>query len=81
MKAKTSKSGYKPSTTLTIRNAKPTTKTGKMTKVKKVMDEWKHGELKTNVNKVVKDQKQAVAIALSESGQSYKDMKNTKSKN
>ena len=37
-------------------------------KVKKVMDEWKSGELHSGSKKgkVVKSQKQAVAIALSE---------------
>jgi len=57
---------------------KPTTKKAKKAKVKKVMDEWKHGELKTSAGKPVDDQKQAVAIALSESGQSYKDKKRRK---
>jgi hypothetical protein len=75
MKAKALKSGQKTSTIPSIRKLIPTTKIGKKMKVKKVMDEWKHGELKTNAGKVVKYQKQAVAIALSESGQSYKDKK------
>jgi len=75
MKAKTSKSRHKSSTASSIGKSKQTTKIGKKTKVKKVMDKWKHGELKTNAGKVVKDQKQAVAIALSESGQSYKEKK------
>jgi hypothetical protein len=74
MKTKTMKSSKKPSGN-TSHSAKPATKVGKKRKVKKVMDEWKEGNLKTNVGKPVKDQKQAVAIALSESGQSYKDKK------
>jgi hypothetical protein len=57
---------------------KPTTKKGKKAKVKKVMHEWKEGELKTNAGKVVEDQEQAIAIALSESGQSYRDKKKEK---
>ena len=37
-------------------------------KVKKVMDEWKSGKLKTPAGKTVTDRKQAIAIALSEAG-------------
>jgi hypothetical protein len=38
-----------------------------VTKVKKVMDEWKSGTLKSGKsNKKVTSQKQAIAIALSE---------------
>lgn len=36
----------------------------------RVMHEYKHGELKTNAGARVKDRKQAVAIALSEAGES-----------
>jgi Family of unknown function (DUF6496) len=35
-------------------------------KVKKVMDEYKHGELKSGSGGKVKDRKQAIAIGLSE---------------
>jgi hypothetical protein len=36
-------------------------------KMKKVMHEWKHGQLKSgNSNKKVKSRKQAIAIGLSE---------------
>jgi len=51
---------------------KPTTKAGKQAKVKSVMDEWKSGTLHSGSKKgpVVRSQKQAVAIALSQSGQS-----------
>lgn len=44
----------------------------KPAKVKKVMDEWKHGELHSGSKEgpVVKNQKQAVAIALSEARKS-----------
>lgn len=37
-------------------------------KVKKVMDEWKSGKLKSSSGDKVGDQKQAIAIALSEAG-------------
>ena len=77
MKTQTTKSRKKSSSN-TSHSTKPATKTGKKRKVKKVMDEWKEGKLKTNAGKSVKDQKQAVAIALSESGQSYKDKKTKK---
>jgi len=51
---------------------KPTTKAGKQAKVKTVMDEWKAGTLHSGSKKgpIVKSQKQAVAIALNQSGQS-----------
>ena len=39
-------------------------------KVKKVMHEYKHGELKSGGRKKVKSRKQAVAIALSEARRS-----------
>ena len=41
-------------------------KTKAQKKVKKVMHEYKHGELKSGGRKKVKSRKQAVAIALSE---------------
>ncbi len=43
-------------------------KTQKQAKVKKVMDEWKEGNLHSGSKKgpVVHNQKQAIAIALSE---------------
>lgn len=46
----------------------------KKQKVKKVMDEWKSGELHSGSKHgpKVTSQKQAIAIALSESGQSKK---------
>ena len=51
---------------------KPTTKTGKKAAVKTVMDEWKSGALHSGSKKGprVTSQKQAIAIALSQSGQS-----------
>jgi hypothetical protein len=44
----------------------------KQKKVGKVMHEFKHGELKSGSGKTVKNRRQAVAIAMSESGQSRK---------
>lgn len=58
-----------------VQRKKPTTKAGKKAKVKKVMKEFKNKELKSGKsNKTVKSRKQAIAIALSESGQSRKQM-------
>lgn len=48
-------------------------------KVGKVMHEYKHGGLKSGSGRKVKSRKQAVAIAMSESGQSRR-RKSTKSK-
>jgi len=52
----------------------PRTKAGKKAKVKQVMDEWKSGTLHSGSKQgpVVRNQKQAVAIALSQTGQSRK---------
>lgn len=51
---------------------KPTTKSGKQAKVKTVMKEYKSGDLHSGSSKGprVTSQKQAIAIALSQSGQS-----------
>jgi hypothetical protein len=61
---------------------KPTTKAGKQAKVKTVMDEWKAGTLHSGSKKgpVVRSQKQAVAIALSQSGQSRRPQKSKQGK-
>jgi len=54
--------------------SKAKTKAGKQKKVRKVMDEFKSGTLRSGSSKGprVKSRKQAVAIALSESGQAKK---------
>ena len=51
---------------------KPTTKAGKKAAVSQVMHEWGSGKLHSGSKKgpKVSNQKQAIAIALSESGQS-----------
>ena len=49
--------------------------TSQKKKVEKVMHEHKRGTLKSGSGKKVKSRKQAVAIALSESGQSKKRKK------
>ena len=56
---------------------KPTTKAGKKSAVSQVMHEWGTGKLHSGSKKgpKVTNQKQAVAIALSESGQSKKSRK------
>ena len=51
---------------------KPTTKAGKKRKMHKVMSEHKAGTLRSSSGKKVTSRKQAVAIGLSESGQSNK---------
>lgn len=61
-----------------VQRIKPKTKAGKKAKVRKVMKEFKKGELKSGGKKQVKSRKQAIAIAMSESGQSRG--KNKKSK-
>lgn len=50
----------------------PKTKAGKQRKVKTVMDEWKGGDLRSSSGQKVTNPKQAIAIALSESGQAKK---------
>ncbi len=59
---------------------KPRTKAGKKAKVAKVMREFKAGKLPSGSKKgpKVKSKKQAIAIALSESGQSKKKSKRGK---
>jgi Family of unknown function (DUF6496) len=44
-------------------------------KVTKVMHEYKEGELKSGSGRKVKSRKQAIAIAMSESGQSKRRKK------
>ena len=42
--------------------------TGRRAKIRKVMNEFEAGELKSSSGEVVKDPRQAMAIALSEAG-------------
>lgn len=49
-------------------------------KVKKVMHEFKKGSLKSSSGAKVKKRKQAIAIAMSESGQSRKNTKRSRKK-
>jgi hypothetical protein len=51
-------------------DAPPRTKAGKSAKVAKTMGEFKAGDLKSSSGDKVTNPKQAVAIALNESGQS-----------
>ena len=59
---------------------KPRTKAAKARKVDKVMKEYKEGKLHSGSKKgpKVRSRKQAIAIALSESGQSRKKPKKRK---
>lgn len=57
---------------------KPATKTGKKKKTHKVMKEYKEGTLHSGSGGKVKSRKQAIAIALSESGQSRNKAKKRK---
>jgi hypothetical protein len=51
------------------------TKPQKAAKTKKVMDEWKAGTLKSSSGSPVKNQKQAIAIGLSEASRLGKKKK------
>ena len=57
-----------------VRNAKMKSKAQKQAKVKKVMEEFKEGSLHmgSKMGPIVKKPKQAIAIALSQSGQARK---------
>jgi hypothetical protein len=52
--------------------SKPRTKVGKQRKVHTVMDEFKRSKLRSSSGKKVANRKQAIAIAMSESGQTRK---------
>lgn len=52
--------------------SKPRTKVGKQRKVHTVMDEYKRRKLRSSSGKKVTNRKQAIAIAMSESGQTRK---------
>ena len=54
---------------------KPKTKAGKRRKMGKVMGEYKRGTLRSSSGRKVTSRKQAIAIGLSESGQSRKKPK------
>ena len=53
-------------------------KSSRKRKVRKVMGEYKRGKLKSRGGRRVKSRKQAVAIAMSESGQSRRRKKRRK---
>ena len=55
--------------------ARSETKSGRKSKVGKVMGEYKRGKLKSGSGRRVKSRKQAIAVAMSESGQSRKRKK------
>lgn len=55
-------------------------KTRQKRKVGKVMREYKHGALKSGSGRKVKSRKQAIATAMSESGQSRRRKKSKKTR-
>ena len=74
MRSKTTSSRTSSSRSASSRSA-PRTKAGKQAKIHKVMKEFKEGDLKSGKaghGGKVKSRKQAVAIAMHESGQSWK---------
>jgi hypothetical protein len=69
---KSGSTGYEDSMPVHPAKSKPRTKAGKKRKVAKVMREHKRGKLRSGSGKKVTKRKQAVAIALSEAGESRK---------
>lgn len=67
--------GYDLASRAKMVKSRPTTKKGQQNKVHKVMHEFKHGQLHSSSGDPVTKRKQAVAIAMSESGQSWKSKK------
>jgi hypothetical protein len=63
-----------------VERRKPMATAGQKRKVSRVMKEHKRGTLKSGSGRKVKSRKQAVAIAMSESGQSRKPKKKTTSR-
>lgn len=59
---------------------KPKTKAGKKRKMHKVMGEYRRGTLRSSSGRKVTSRKQAIAIGLSESGQSRKRPKKRRTK-
>ena len=55
--------------------ARARSETGRKRKVRKVMREYKRGKLKSRGGRRVRSRRQAVAIAMSESGQSRRRKK------
>jgi len=54
---------------MAVRAKRPTTKAGKSRKVHRVMSEYEAGTLRSSSGAKVRSRKQAIAIAMSESGQ------------
>jgi hypothetical protein len=69
--------GRQPATAVVEAKPKPKTKAGKRRKMHQAMHHFKHGEMHSGskTGPVVTDPKQAIAIGLSQSGQSRKDKK------
>lgn len=73
-------SAGKPRDVIEMPRAKPKTKAGKKRKMGKVMGEYKRRTLRSSSGRKVTKRSQAVAIGLSESGQSRKKPKKRRKK-